>query len=105
MKTTTTEKLRQDITILQEFWRDRFSGCEPVPSQFATWLRLYDPDIIAAGFDAGKRWLGRLAADIPPCPDCGKKHTDKSLVDLTRYVSGAMRNMKGDRELDAEAGR
>lgn len=90
MKTAITEKLRQDIAILQEFWRDRFRGPMPPPSQFATWLRLYEPDVIVAGFDAGKRWLDRIRKGV-------------STPDLIRYVWACMRNMQQNRELDAGA--
>lgn len=87
--------LRDNIAVLKDCWHDHFSGVEPPPSQFATWLRLYPIDVVAQGFQAGNRWLARLRGS-------DGKH-GKKLADLIPYVSACMRNINDLRKMDAEA--
>lgn len=81
----------EDIEVVQTIWHDHFTNPLP-PSQYARWLRLYPPDIIAEGIKAGHRKVVQVF------------NTDKRMTfkDVIRYSSAVMRNIKADRELDAD---
>lgn len=83
---------RDDLEVVQTIWSDHFKDALP-PSQFATWLRIYPVDVIADGIAAGQRKAIQMN---------GKKRF--TLNDVIHYASAVMRNIKADRELDAEHG-
>ncbi len=82
---------REDIQVVQTNWCDHFKDSLP-PSQYAAWLRLYSPDIIADGIQAGHRKVVQVF-------NADKRMTSKHVI---RYSSAVMRNIKTDRELDAD---